>query len=257
VPLERIDDAVRRILTVKFEMGLFEQPFANRELLAGVGSDEHRATAREAVAQSLVLLKNDDGILPLSKDVPALFVAGAAADDIGIQSGGWTIEWQGKEGAITPGTTILQGIQAAVANTAQVEYDPAGNFSGDPAAEDAICLAVVGEPPYAEGKGDSATLGLPAGENRVLRRLEQACAKLVVILVSGRPIVVTDYVNQWDALVAAWLPGTEGQGVADVLFGDVPFSGRLPVTWPASTDQLPLGSSTEAPLFPSGFGLTP
>jgi beta-glucosidase len=257
VPLARIDDAVRRILTVKFELGLFEQPFANRDLLAEVGSDEHRATAREAVARSLVLLKNDDGILPLSKDVPALFVAGAAADDIGIQSGGWTIEWQGKEGAITPGTTILQGIQATVAGSAQVEYSPAGNFSGDPAAANAVCLAIVGERPYAEGKGDSSTLGLPTGENRVLRRLEQACAKLVVIIVSGRPVMVTDYVDQWDALVAAWLPGTEGQGVADVLFGDVAFSGKLPVTWPASIDQLPVGSSAEAPLFPFGFGLTP
>lgn len=257
VPLERIDDAVRRILTVKFELGLFEQPFANRDLLAEVGSDAHRQTARDAVAQSLVLLKNDDSILPLSKEVPALFVAGAAADDIGIQSGGWTIEWQGKTGAITPGTTILQGIQAAVGSSTEIEYSPSGNFSGNPAAVDALCLAVVGEPPYAEGKGDSSALGLPAGETRVLRRLEEACAKLVVILVSGRPIIVTDDVDQWDALVAAWLPGTEGQGVADVLFGDVPFRGKLPVTWPASTDQLPMGSSAEAPLFPFGFGLTP
>jgi len=257
VPLERIDDAVRRILTVKFELGLFEQPFANRDLLAEVGSEEHRTTARDAVAQSLVLLKNDDSILPLSKEVPALFVAGAAADDIGIQSGGWTIEWQGKKGAITPGTTILQGIQAAVGSSTEVEYSPSGNFSGDPAAADAVCLAVVGEPPYAEGKGDSSTLALPAGESRVLRRLEQACAKLVVVIVSGRPVMVTDNVDQWDGLVAAWLPGTEGQGVADVLFGDVPFRGKLPVTWPASTDQLPLGSSAEAPLFPFGFGLTP
>ena len=257
VPLERIDDAVRRILTVKFELGLFEQPFANRDLLAEVGSDAHRQTARDAVAQSLVLLKNDDSILPLSKEVPALFVAGAAADDIGIQSGGWTIEWQGKTGAITPGTTILQGIQAAVGSSTEIEYSPSGNFSGNPAAVDALCLAVVGEPPYAEGKGDSSALGLPAGETQVLRRLEEACAKLVVILVSGRPIIVTDDVDQWDALVAAWLPGTEGQGVADVLFGDVPFRGKLPVTWPASTDQLPMGSSAEAPLFPFGFGLTP
>ena len=257
VPLERIDDAVRRILTVKFELGLFEQPLANRALLAEVGSDAHRATAREAVAQSLVLLKNDDGILPLAKDAPTLFVAGAAADDIGIQSGGWTIEWQGKEGAITSGTTILQGIRESVASATKVEYSPSGDFSGDPAAADAVCLAVVGERPYAEGQGDSGTLGLPTGENRVLRRLEQACAKLVVVIISGRPVMVTDYVDQWDALVAAWLPGTEGQGVADVLFGDVPFRGKLPVTWPASIDQLPLGSSAKAPLFPFGFGLIP
>lgn len=255
VPMARIDDAVRRILTVKIEMGLFEQPFSRPDLLPLVGSAEHRALARRAVAASLVLLKNEGGLLPLSPNLGHLYVAGAAADDIGIQSGGWTIEWQGKTGAITPGTTILKGIKQAVGPQTVVEYSRSGNFQGDVTAADAVCLAVVGELPYAEGKGDSATLNLPPGENRVLRRMEEACANLVVVLISGRPLLVADFLPRWDALVAAWLPGSEGAGVADVLFGAVPFRGKTPVTWPASADQLPLGASDAAPLFPFDFGL--
>lgn len=255
VPMARIDDAVRRILTVKIEMGLFEQPFSRPDLLPLVGSDDHRALARRAVAASLVLLKNEGGLLPLSPNLGHLYVAGAAADDIGIQSGGWTIEWQGKTGDITPGTTILEGIKQAVGPQTVVEYSQSGNFQGNVTAADAVCLAVVGELPYAEGKGDSATLNLPPGENRVLRRLEEVCANLVVVLISGRPLLVADFLPRWDALVAAWLPGSEGAGVADVLFGAVPFRSKTPVTWPASADQLPLGASDAAPLFPFGFGL--
>lgn len=255
VPMARIDDAVRRILTVKIEMGLFEQPFSRPDLLPLVGSDDHRALARRAVAASLVLLKNEGGLLPLSPNLGHLYVAGAAADDIGIQSGGWTIEWQGKTGDITPGTTILEGIKQAVGPQTVVEYSQSGNFQGNVTAADAVCLAVVGELPYAEGKGDSATLNLPPGENRVLRRLEEVCANLVVVLISGRPLLVADFLPRWDALVAAWLPGSEGAGVADVLFGAVPFRSKTPVTWPASADQLPLGASDAAFLFPFGFGL--
>jgi len=255
VPMSRIDDSVRRILTVKFEMGLFEQPFSQPALIDEIGSDEHRALAREAVSKSLVLLKNEGKLLPFSKDISHLYIAGTAADDIGIQSGGWTIEWQGKKGDITPGTTILEGIQNAVGLDTEVEYSLSGRFEGDPGEPDSVCLGIVGELPYAEGRGDSPTLNLPPGENRALRQLESECANLIVILISGRPLIVTDYLEQWDVLVAAWLPGTEGAGVADVVFGKVPFSGSLPYTWPASTDQLPLGTSTEPPLFPYGFGL--
>ena len=256
VPISRIDDAVRRILTVKMEMGLFEQPFSQPELLAEVDSDAHRALAREAVAKSVVLLKNDNNLLPLDKDTPQIFIGGVAADDIGIQSGGWTIEWQGKKGAITPGTTILEGIENAVGAGTVIEYSKAGKFTGDTEAADAICLAIVGEPPYAEGKGDSKSLKLPSNELRILRNMEEGCPNLVVILISGRPLIVTDSIDSWDALVSAWLPGTEGAGVADVLFGDQPFSGTLSYTWPASVEQLPVGSSSEAPLFPFGFGMT-
>ncbi len=262
VPMERIDDAVRRILRVKFEMGLFEQPFSLPAWQAEVGAEAHRALAREAVAESLVLLKNEANLLPLSKDVPHVFVGGAAADDIGIQSGGWTIEWQGKTGDITPGTTILQGIQAAVGPDTVVEYNPYGRFEGDAGAEGAVCIAVVGELPYAEGRGDSDRLSLPPGETRVLRRMETDCANLVVVLVSGRPLLIGDALPKWDALVAAWLPGTEGAGVADVLFGERPFQGKLPFTWPRTADQLPINkynaptTGCEAPLFPFGYGIT-
>ena len=255
VPLSRIDDAVRRILRVKFEMGLFEQPYSQADLLSEVGSEEHRAAAREAVSKSLVLLKNEGNLLPLTDEFSQIFVAGTAADDIGVQSGGWTIEWQGKKGAITPGTTIWEGVREEAGEGVTVEYSRAGSFQGDPASPDSVCLGIVGELPYAEGRGDSRSLNLPPGENRVLRRLEDECGKLIVVLISGRPLIITEAVAEWDALVAAWLPGTEGAGVAEALFGVKPFTGTLPYTWPASTDQLPLGSSDEAPLFPYDYGL--
>jgi beta-glucosidase len=256
----RIDEAVRNILTVKFELGLFEQPYSDPALLPLVGSDEHRAVAREAVAKSLVLLKNEGDILPLGKDLPLLLVGGEAADNIGIQSGGWTIEWQGKSGDITPGTSILQAVNASVSPETTVIYDEFGRFN-DVAEDDwpFVCLAVVGELPYAEGIGDSAALRLPVKDLRVLERMTERCDQLVVVMVSGRPLIISDQIDDWDALVAAWLPGTEGQGVTDVLFGDVPFGGKLSYTWPRSVEQLPFDFTTlEAgePLFPYGFGLT-
>ncbi len=262
VPMERIDDAVRRILRVKFELGLFEEPYADPDLLAAVGSAEHRAVAREAVAKSAVLLKNDGGVLPISETVSTVFVGGQAADDIGIQSGGWTIEWQGKEGDITPGTTILQGIEASVPDEATVYYDKFGNLgridTGGVTVEPDVCIAVVGERPYAEFEGDSPDLALTTRDLPVVENMAATCDNLVVVLVSGRPLVITEMVDNWDALVAAWLPGTEGQGVADVLFGVEPFTGKLPFTWPRTIEQVPLGAlvdSGEEPLFPFGFGL--
>ena len=254
VSVDRIDDAVRRILTVKYEMGLFDHPFSDESLLTEVGSEAHRALAREAVSKSLVLLKNAEATLPLSKDAELINVAGLGADDIGMQCGGWTIEWQGESGEITPGTTILEGIQGTVSASTMVDYDPYGHFAS-PAD---VCVAVVGEEPYAEGQGDSASLSLPIGDIRMLRRLPDQCDRIVVVLISGRPLIVTDYLEEWDAFVAAWLPGTEGQGVADALFGDVAFTGKLPYTWPRSVDQLPLGALQESgaePLFPFGYGL--
>jgi beta-glucosidase len=260
VSTDRIDDAVRRILRVKFELGLFESPYSDPSLLASVGSAEHRAVAREAVARSAVLLKNDNGILPISRDVGSIFVGGQAGDDIGIQSGGWTIEWQGKQGAITPGTTILEGIEAAVPEGVTVYYDKFGNFDrvDAPGVEPDLCIAVVGERPYAEYEGDSADLSMASRDFPVLENLAVACDDMIVVLISGRPLMITDMVDGWDALVAAWLPGTEGQGVADVLFGNEPFTGRLPYTWPKSIDQVPRGAlpaSGEEPLFRFGYGL--
>lgn len=266
VSVSRIDDAVRRVLTVKFELGLFERPMSDPADLALVGATEHRELARQAVRESLVLLKNDADALPIAKDTALIFVAGIAADDIGIQCGGWTIEWQGRAGPIEPGTTILQGIQAAVSPTTRVEYNRFGKFesvkdaAGNPAIAD-VGIVVVGEQPYAEGVGDREDLTLSNSDAALVDRVRASSHRVVVILVSGRPLVVTDYLPDWDAFVAAWLPGTEGQGIADVLFGDFPFTGKLSYTWPRFSSQLPFDASTrqtqgcDGPLFPYGYGL--
>jgi beta-glucosidase len=257
VSLTRIDDAVGRILTVKFELGLFERPFGDESLLPLVGSAAHRGVAREAVRKSLVLLKNDDHTLPLAKDTPFILVAGAAADDVGLQCGGWTIEWQGGAGNITPGTSLLSAIESAVSKNTTVRYDARGEFDDDVIAD--VGIVVLNESPYAEGEGDREDLELPDADAVLLARVRPCCRKLVVILISGRPLIVTEHLSPWDAFVAAWLPGTEGQGVADVLFGDYPFTGRLPYTWPRSMDQIPLSAlkeSAEAPLFPFGYSLS-
>lgn len=266
VPQERIDDAVRRILTVKFQLGLFERLSADESLLPLVGSDEHRELAREAVRKSLVLLKNDGDTLPLAKDTPLILVAGQAANDVGVSSGGWTIEWQGKPGNITPGTTILDAIKNTVSGNVTVENDQRGNFDRvtDNESESAIAdvgIVVVGEMPYAEGVGDREDLALSEDDIAVIERVRERSKKLVVILISGRPMIVTEHLDQWDAVIAAWLPGTEGQGVADVLFGDYAFTGKLPYTWPRSMDQIPFDfdqietTGPDAPLFPFGYGL--
>jgi beta-glucosidase len=262
VAMERIDDAVRRILRVKFDMGLFESPYSDPSLLASVGAADHRAVAREAVAKSVVLLKNENDLLPISDDVDSIFVGGKAADDIGIQSGGWTIDWQGRTGNITPGTTILEGIEASVSPNVEVFYDRFGNpdrvDTGGAALDPEFCIGVVGERPYAEFEGDSPDLAVDSQDVAVLNNLAASCDRLVVVLVSGRPLIITDWIDDWDAAVAAWLPGTEGDGVADVLFGVEPFVGKLPYTWPKSIDQVPLSAlvaSGEEPLFPFGFGL--
>ncbi|MFP4396320.1 MAG: glycoside hydrolase family 3 protein, partial [Anaerolineales bacterium] len=251
VPQERIDDAVRRILTVKFELGLFERPMSAPAQLDVIGADEHRDLAREAVAQSLVLLKNEGGALPLSKDTPRIFVGGQAADDIGIQCGGWTIEWQGRVGNITEGTTILQAIEATAGADADVRFSRFGRF--DELAD--VGIAVVGEQPYAEGRGDAADLALSEADMSVINRLRENSERLIVILITGRPLILNDALDLADAVVVAWLPGTEGQGVADVLFGDEPFTGKLPHTWPASMEQIPYSALDDAPLFPFGYGL--
>ncbi len=267
IPLERVDDAVRRILRAKFMMGLFEHPFSNKADLASVGSDEHRAVARQAVSESLVLLKNENNTLPLKKDVTRIYVAGSAGNDIGVQSGGWTIEWQGRSGTITEGTTIFDAIKNAVGSNTEIKFNPFGRFrndndaNGNPLRAD-VGIVIVGEQPYAEGKGDSDNLALSEGDMNTIKSIRERVDKLVVILVSGRPMIIGDALDQADAFVAAWLPGTEGEGVANNLFGDQPFTGKLPYTWPRSMDQLPFDFSklaTEgdaAPLFPFGYGLT-
>ena len=258
IPIERIDDAVRRILTVKFEMGLFERPLSDPELLDLVGDQAHRDLAREAVAKSLVLLQDDDDILPLSKDTPLIFLAGEGADDIGMQCGGWTITWQGSKGPITPGTTLKEAIEAA--SNGRVQYNRFGRYEnildedGNPAIAD-VGIVVIAENPYAEGEGDTDDLTLSEIELDLIARVGEQSERVVVLIMSGRPLVITEALDLADAWVAIWLPGTEGAGVADVIFGDQPFVGKTPVTWPASMDQLPLGSYTTQPLFPYGHGI--
>jgi beta-glucosidase len=267
ISMERVDDAVRRILRTKFEMGLFEHPFGDESLLETVGSPEHRALAQQAVSESLVLLKNNDSTLPIATDTATIFVAGNGADNIGIQSGGWTIEWQGLQGNITDGTTILEAIEATVSADTRVEYSRSAQFdditdeSGNPIIAD-VGIAVVGELPYAEFEGDSATLSLTPADISTIERMRERSERLVVVLISGRPLVVTEQLNLADAFVAAWLPGSEGQGVADGLFGVTPFTGLLPFTWLRNIEQLPFDyanmrtAGCEAPLFPFGYGLT-
>jgi beta-glucosidase len=253
VTMTRINDAVRRILTVKSRSGVFETPLADRTLVnsGALGCSAHRAVAREAVRKSLVLLKNDN-ILPIPKN-SHVFVAGKCADNIGYQCGGWTITWQGGSGNITSGTTILQGIQDAVAGTGTVTF----NQNGTGASGHDVAIVVIGETPYAEGSGDDGDLSLDSTDTTCLNNVRASGVPMVVVLVSGRPLMVSSYIGNWDAFVAAWLPGTEGNGVADVLFGDYNFTGKLPHTWPRTISQVPInnGDSTYDPLFPYGYGL--
>ncbi|MBW8482424.1 glycoside hydrolase family 3 protein [Actinomadura sp. PM05-2] len=254
VKISRIDDAVRRILTAKFELGLFEHPYTDRRNIGTIGSPAHRAVARQAVAESQVLLKNSGHALPL-KPSAKIYVAGANADDIGNQSGGWTVTWQGQSGNVIPGTTILQGIRQR-ASDVTYSADASAPVSGQDTG-----IVVVGETPYAEGVGDVGnghTLNLSGADKANIGKVCSAVKTCVVLDVAGRPQIVTDELAETDAFVASWLPGSEGAGVSDVLFGARPFTGRLPVSWPRSEAQEPVnvGDRDYAPLFPYGYGLT-
>ncbi|AGB40278.1 beta-glucosidase-like glycosyl hydrolase [Halobacteroides halobius DSM 5150] len=245
----RINDAVKRILKIKFKAGLFKKALTDNDSIDTIGSQEHRAVAREAVRKSLVLLKNQNQILPLSKD-NKFYITGSNADNLGHQCGGWTIKWQGFSGnQATTGTTIKEGI----ANLLQGQK---GQIVNDLNQAD-VAIAVVGEKAYAEGKGDDADLELSVSDKRELQRIEESGKPMVVILVSGRPMIVSPRIENWDVFVAAWLPGTAGGGVADVIFGDYNFTGKLPVSWPRSVEQLPLnvGDKNYNPLFNYGYGL--
>ena len=269
VPMARIDDAVSRILTKKFQLGLFEHPFTDRTHLSEIGDAAHHAVARRAVAESQVLLKNEGGTLPIRGSRP-VYVAGSNADNIGNQAGGWTLTWQGGSTTVIPGQTILQGIESQHDNV---------TFSQDasaPVPQNAVGIVVVGETPYSEGFGDvgGPQWGFDPGDHNVLRppktmqlsdadtaAVNSVCAqaaKCVVVVVSGRPMIIPPaMLINIDALVAAWLPGSDGEGVADDLFGNHPYTGKLPVTWPRSVSQEPIniGDRQYDPLFPYGFGL--
>jgi beta-glucosidase len=270
VPMSRIDDAVSRILRKKFELGLFEHPFTNRADLAKVGSPAHRAVARRAVAKSQVLLKNKHDALPLNRrgDV---YVAGSNADNIGNQAGGWTLTWQGGSTNVIPGQTILDGIRGAARGNVTYSKDASA-----PIRRHDTGVVVVGETPYSEGFGDVGapgwafdpadhgvprprqTMQLNEADKDAVDKVCAAAKKCVVVIVSGRPLILDPArLSKIDGLVEAWLPGSEGEGVADTLFGRRPYTGRLPVTWPRTLEQEPInvGDANYDPLYPFGFGL--
>jgi beta-glucosidase len=256
---ERINDAAGRILYAKFASGLFDKK-AEVEL-RGIPNDTHLTLAREAVAQSLVLLKNEEAVLPIQENVQHIRVAGGAADNVGRQMGAWSIEWQGIDGNWPVGaTSILAGIQEqAASRDIGVEYNRLGSFSTERNKAD-IGIAVVGEKPYAEGWGDKEYPTLDAEDLLAIKNLQASSEKVIVIVVSGRPLLIADEVDSFDGLVAAWLPGSEGVGVSDVLFGDKPFTGKLPLSWPRSLQQLPIAldettADATPVLFPRYFGL--
>ncbi len=264
---ERLDDAVRRILRVKFRAGMFEKGAPSQRHYAGrddlVGAEAHRAVARQAVRESLVLLKNQNQILPLNPS-SHLLVAGDGADNIGKQSGGWTLTWQGtgNDNEDFPGaTSIYDGIAESVESAGgSVELDVEGNFSQKPD----VAIVVFGEDPYAEMQGDRADVDYePDSDLALLKRLRADGIPVVSVFLTGRPLWVNPEINASDAFVVAWLPGSEGAGVADVLVADAEgqprhdFTGKLSFSWPARADQTPLNRGDgQTPLFAYGHGLT-
>lgn len=248
---ERIDEAVRRILTVKFDMGLFEQPMPSAQYVDQVGSQEHRTLARQAVGKSLVLLETEPDVFPLELTTSRVLLAGDAADDIGIQSGGWTISWQGRPGDVTTGTSIYDALQDV--SGPELVFNKFGRFTED----GDVGIVVVAERPYAEGRGDSSTLGLSEADLGVIAKVRPRVETLVVVVIAGRPVILGPEFDEADAVVAAWLPGTEGAGIVDVFVGDMPFGGVLPFTWPDSIESLGTVRTDpcEGARFPYGYGL--
>ncbi|MEM5948010.1 glycoside hydrolase family 3 N-terminal domain-containing protein [Spirochaetia bacterium 38H-sp] len=254
IPMSRIDDAVYHILLTKFRLGLFDNPFVVSAPADVVGSAEHRAIAREAVRKSLVVLKNDKSVLPLKRGAK-IAVIGSKANDIGIQCGGWTISWQGKSGNITKGTTILEGLREVAGDSTEIVYHK--NLSPSDEIDADVAVVVVGENPYAEMKGDNRSLKLSATDVRLVKTAAEKNIPVALIILSGRPILINEVLDYADAVVAAWLPGTEGAGVADVLMGDFKPVGKLPFAWPRSVSDLPLKIEDEGKaLFPYNYGLT-
>ena len=253
ISMERIDDANRRILTQKFKLGLFEAPYSNPALIDSVGTPEHRAVARQCVRESLVLLKNKNGILPIVKNAAHIHLAGKSANNIGLQCGGWTIGWQGLPGDITEGTTVLEAINKVA--TGEVTFAVSG-YTPD-ADEADVAVVVIGEYPYAEGNGDRTDLSLAIDDINAVKSLYNQGIKVVTILFSGRPMIIDDIWHYSDAVIAAWLPGTEGDGITDILFGNYEPVGQLSYSWPKSMDQIPinLGDVDYDPLFPMGYGI--
>lgn len=252
VPMARLDDAVRRIVAVKCEMGLFDNDGAiDAAATARVGSAEHRMLARQAVQKSLVVLKNDNAVLPLAK-TDKVALTGSSADNTGNLAGGWTITWQGMTGNTVPGaTSVRAALEAAIGASNVIYSEGASNTAGA-----AVGVAVIGETPYSEGMGDRTELTVP--EVQTVTALKAAGLKVVVVLVAGRPMILDPILASADAIVMAWLPGSEGAGVTDILYGDAKPSGKLPMSWPRSMSQIPInhGDASYDPLYPLGHGLT-
>lgn len=261
VSIDRIDDAVRRILRQKFRLGLFENPFPNINLIKEIGKKEHREIAKQAVRESLVLLKNNNAVLPLNKKTNKIVVVGEHANNSGLQSGGWTVNWQGTKENYTGATTILEGIKEVSQGLVVYDEDASeNNYDSD------IAIIVVGETPYAEFMGDingenSYKLTLTSEHQEYINKFKNKGVKVVTVLISGRPLVVTEQINQSDAFIAAWLPGSEGKGIAEVLFGDYNFKGKLPHSWPKSEEDFKdkygpnFWDNSIKPLYPFGYGL--
>ncbi len=256
VPADRVEDAVSRVLTKKFELGLFERPFTDRSLAAHIGSTEHRALAREAAARSQVLLTND-GALPIAPGTRVL-VTGSNADDVGAQAGGWTVTWQGVTGPLAGGTSIVAALRAELGDDAVLHVPGVREMASTLDAQVDLAVAVVGEKPYAEFEGDRPDgVRLPEADLDVLDELERLGVPTVVVVVSGRPVDLHGAEKWAAAVLAAWLPGTEGAGVVDVLVGAVEPTGTLPMSWPRPGDVGPVNDDdTRAALFELGAGLT-
>ncbi|XP_073141547.1 uncharacterized protein [Henckelia pumila] len=262
IPIARINDAVERILRVKFVSGLFEHPTSDGSLLDSVNCESHKVIAREAVRKSLVLLKNGKDLkkpfLPLDRNAKQILVVGQHADDLGYQCGGWTGTWEGKSGRITTGTTILDAIKNTVGPETEVIYEQSPSASTLHDKDYSFAIVVVGEGPYVESGGDSKDLRIHFDGSELISLVSEAIPTLT-ILISGRPLALEPWLlEKMTALVAAWLPGSEAAGIADVIFGDYEFQGRLPVTWFKNVEQIPNHVEDESydPLFPVGFGLT-
>jgi beta-glucosidase len=263
VSTERIDDAVRRILRQKFRLGLFENPFPDTTLISKIGIKKHREIAKKAVRESLVLLKNDNQVLPISKEIKKIVVVGEHANNAGLQSGGWTVNWQGSTENYKGATTILEGIKKQSKGTVVYDKNATENHS-----DADLAIIVVGEIPYAEFFGDighesnQLRLNLTEDHQQYIKTYTEKGIKTLVILISGRPLVVTNEINKSNAFVAAWLPGSEGEGIAEVLFGDYNFKGKLPHSWPKKLNDYEykygpnFWDKTLKPLYEFGFGMT-
>ena len=253
IKMDRIDDAVSRILNIKYSMGLFEKPLKKFNKVNDLGSDKNRAIARESVKKSVVLLKNNN-ILPIRKNTQNILVAGEHADNIGYQCGGWSIWWQGGSGEITKGTSILDGIKSRAGKNINLNYSKSGVVDKN---TDLIIVA-IGEKPYAEMNGDRESLDLSKDDIELVNKLSKSGKPIVMILISGRPMILEPILDKCDAILAAWLPGSEGAGISDIMFGDYSPTAKLSFTWPKNMKQIPInyGDTNYDPLYKFGHGLT-